>query len=138
MLLELGVTAVLYVLIALGVFALRPWTQRCQRRDGACRGGKPVLGQAGFAIMVVAALLATSSSMNANIYSAAGSTARLAETGTFPPVFRETARVGGTRGLVISVILVLLLAALMDLTAIASLGQRRRSGHLPGLRPGGL
>jgi L-asparagine transporter-like permease len=70
----------------------------------------------------VAALLATSSSVNANIYAAAGSTAKLAETGTFPPVFGQAARVGGTRGLVISVLLVLLLAALVDLTAIASLG----------------
>jgi hypothetical protein len=75
---------------------------------------KPALGQAGFAMMAVAALLA--------------------ETGTFPPVFGRTARAGGTRVLVISVVLVLLLAsrgceraalwssALLDLTAVASLG----------------
>ena len=47
---------------------------------------------------------------------------KLAETGQFPPVFGQRARVGGTRGLVISVGLVLLLANLVDLTAIASLG----------------
>jgi hypothetical protein len=40
----------------------------------------------------------------------------------FPPVFGQLARVGGTRGLVISVIAVLLLAYFVDLTAIASLG----------------
>src|SRR4029450_13802345 len=40
-----------------------------------------------------------------------------------PPVFGQRARVGGTRGLVISVGLVLLLANLVDLTAIASLGR---------------
>ena len=60
--------------------------------------------------------------MNANIYAASGSTAKLAESGMFPPVFGQRARVGGSRGLVISVVLVLLLANLVDLTAIASLG----------------
>ena len=40
----------------------------------------------------------------------------------FPPVFGQLARVGGTRGLVISVIVVLLLANFVDLSAIASLG----------------
>jgi hypothetical protein len=40
----------------------------------------------------------------------------------FPPVFGQLARVGGARGLVISVIVVLLLANFVDLTAIASLG----------------
>jgi uncharacterized membrane protein YfcA len=60
--------------------------------------------------------------LNANIYAAVGSTAKLAETGMFPPVFGARARVGGTRGLVISTVLVLLLANFVDLTAIASLG----------------
>ncbi len=83
---------------------------------------RPALGQAGYAMMAVAALLATSSSVNANIYAATGSTATLAESGMFPPVFGSRAFVGGTRGLTISVALVLFLAAFVDLTAIASLG----------------
>jgi hypothetical protein len=40
----------------------------------------------------------------------------------FSPVFGHLARVGGTRGLVISVVVVLLLANFVDLTVIASLG----------------
>jgi L-asparagine transporter-like permease len=73
-------------------------------------------------MMAVAALLATSSSVNANIYAAAGSTAKLAESGTFPPIFGRLARFGGTWGLAISVLLILLIANTVDLTAIASLG----------------
>ena len=73
-------------------------------------------------MMAIAALLATSSSVNANIYAATGSTAKLAESGMFPPVFGQLARVGGTRGLVISVLAVLRLVYFVDLTAIASLG----------------
>jgi len=73
-------------------------------------------------MMAIAALLATSSLVNANIYAATGSTAKLAESGMFPPVFGQLARVGGTRGLVISVLAVLGLAYFVNLTAIASLG----------------
>jgi amino acid transporter len=123
MYLALGITTVLYVLISLGVFGTLTVDEVVANGETAlAEAAKPALGQAGFAMMAVAALLATSSSVNANIYAAAGSTAKLAETGTFPPVFGQRARVGGTRGLVISVVLVLLLAALVDLTAIASLG----------------
>jgi len=82
----------------------------------------PVLGEAGFAMMAAAALLATSSSVNANIYGAVGSTAQLAEAGQFPPAFGRAGLVGSTRGLTISVVAVLLLANLVDLSAIASLG----------------
>ncbi len=123
MYLALGITTLLYVLIALGVFGTLTVDEVVANGETAlAEAAKPALGEAGFAMMAVAALLATSSSVNANIYAAAGSTAKLAETGTFPPVFGQAALVGGTRGLTISVVLVLLLAALVDLTAIASLG----------------
>jgi amino acid transporter len=123
MYLALGITIILYVLIAIGVFGTLTVQEVIDNGDTALAvAAQPALGQAGFAMMAVAALLATSSSVNANIYAAVGSTAKLAESGTFPPVFGQLARVGGTRGLVISVVLVLLLANLVDLTAIASLG----------------
>ena len=87
-----GITTVLYVLvIAIGVFGtLTVRGGHRQRRHRAGRGGQARRsGEAGFAMMAVAALLATSSSVNANIYAATGSTAKLAETGTFPPVFGQ-------------------------------------------------
>jgi amino acid transporter len=119
----LGVTAALYVLIALGVFGTLTVDEVIENGETALAvAARPSLGDAGFAMMALAALLATSSSVNANIYAAAGSTAKLAESGVFPSVFGQLARVGGTRGLVISVVAVLLLANLVDLTAIASLG----------------
>jgi amino acid transporter len=121
--LALAVTTALYVLVSLGVFGTLTVQEVIANGDTAlAEAAKPTLGQAGFAMMSVAALLATSSSVNANIYAAVGSTAKLAETGMFPPVFGANARVGSTRGLVISTLLVLLLANLVDLTAIASLG----------------
>ena len=70
----------------------------------------------------------------------------------FPPVFGQVDRVGGTRGLVISLLAVPLLANLVDLTATASLGSvvalvifwvtsightgcERRPGPRPGCSP---
>jgi amino acid transporter len=123
MYLALGITTALYVLIAIGVFGTLTVQEVIDNGETALAlAAKPALGEAGFAIMAFAALLATSSSVNANIYAAVGSTATLAESGLFPPVFGQRAHVGGTRGLVISVALVLLLAGFVDLTAIASLG----------------
>jgi amino acid transporter len=123
MYLALGITTALYILVSLGVFGTLTVQEVIDNGDTALAvAAQPALGEAGFAMMAVAALLATSSSVNANLYAAAGSTAKLAEASQFPPVFGQRARVGGTRGLVISVGLVLLLANLVDLTAIASLG----------------
>ena len=123
MYLALAITTALYVLISVGVFGTLTVDEVIANGETAlAEAAKPALGQAGFAMVAVAALLATSSSVNANIYAAAGSTAELARTGTFPPVFGQVALVGGTRGLTISVALILLLANLVDLSAIASLG----------------
>ncbi|MFF5030443.1 APC family permease [Nocardia salmonicida] len=123
MYLSLGITVSLYVLISLGVFGTLTVDEVVANGETALAvAAKPALGEAGFAIMALAALLATSSSVNANIYAAVGSTAKLAESGTFPPVFGRPARLGGTRGLTISAMLVLLLALCVDLSAIASLG----------------
>ncbi len=123
MYIALGITIALYVLISIGVFGTLTVDEVIANGDTAlAQAAKPALGEAGFVMMAIAALLATSSSVNANIYAAAGSTAKLAESGMFPPIFGQLSRVGGTRGLLISVIAVLLLANLVDLTAIASLG----------------
>lgn len=75
-------------------------TERSVHDTTLAQAAKPALGEAGFVMMAIAALLATSSSVNADIYAATGSTAKLAESGMFPPVFGQLARVGGTRGLV--------------------------------------
>ena len=132
MYLALGITTTLYVLIALGVFGTLTVDEVLANGETAlAEAAKPALGEAGFVMMAIAALLATSSSVNANIYAATGSTAKLAESGTFPPVFGQLARVGGTRGLVISVLAVLGLAYFVDLTAIASLGSAVALGDLP-------
>ncbi len=124
MYLALGITTVLYILISIGVFGTLTVEQVIANGETAlAEAARPVLGDAGFAMMAIAAMLATGSSANANIYSAVGTTSKLAEVGQFPPIFGRGALIHrSTRGLSITVLAILLLANLVDLTAIASLG----------------
>ncbi len=123
MFLALGITTVLYVLISIGVFGTLTVDEVIANGDTAlAEAARPVLGNAGYAMMAVAALLATASSVNANIYGAVGSTKELAATGLFPPIFGRPGTFGSTRGLGISTAIVLVLANLVDLSSIASLG----------------
>jgi amino acid transporter len=123
MFLALGITTALYVLISAGVFGTLTVDEVVESGDTALAvAARPVLGDAGVVMIAVAAMLSMSTSVNANLYAATGSTRKLAEVGLFPPVFGQLAHVGGTRGLVISVVAVLLLTNLVDLSAIASLG----------------
>jgi len=75
MFIALGITTALYVLISLGVFGTLTVQEVVDNGETALAlAAKPALGEAGFAMMAVAALLVTSSSVNANIYAAAGLT----------------------------------------------------------------
>jgi amino acid transporter len=86
MYLALGITTALYVLISVGVFGTLTVEEVLANGDTAlAQAAKPALGEAGFVMMAIAALLATSSSVNANIYAATRSTAKLAESGMFRP-----------------------------------------------------
>jgi len=119
----LGITTLLYILISLGVFGTLTVDQVIQYGETAlAEAARPVLGDAGFAMMAIAALLATFTSVNANIYGAVGSTSALAKTRQFPPIFGRPGRFGSTVGLTISALAILLLSILADLSAIASLG----------------
>jgi amino acid transporter len=89
MYIALGITTVLYVLISIGVFGTLTVEEVIANGGTAlAQAAKPALGEAGFVMMAIAAVLATSSSVNANIYAATGSTAKLAESEMFPPGLR--------------------------------------------------
>lgn len=123
MMIALGLTTTLYVLLSFGVFGTLTVEQVIENGDTAlAMAAVPVLGQMGFVMMSVAAMLATASSVNANIYGAGNLTASLAKSGQFPSFFGGRSRVGGTKGLVLTLLLVIVLANIFDLTAIAQLG----------------
>jgi amino acid transporter len=119
----LGVTTVLYVLIALGVFGTLTVAEVVGYGETAiAEAARPALGDAGFTMMAVAALLATSSSVNATLYASGGLTAMLAQVGQFPPFFGRGSQLGPHSGLLITAAIVLVIANLVDLSAIASVG----------------
>jgi amino acid transporter len=123
MYLALGVTALTYVLIALGVFGTLTVSEVVGYGETAiAEAARPALGDAGFTIMAVAALLATASSVNATIYASSGLTAMLAEVGQFPPFFGRGSPLGRNAGMLITAAIVLVVSNLVDLSAIASVG----------------
>ncbi len=123
MYLALGVTALTYVLISLGVFGTLTVTEVVGYGETAiAEAARPALGDAGFTIMAIAALLATASSVNATLYASGGLTAMLAEVGQFPPFFGRGSPLGRNAGLLITAAIVLVVSNLVDLSAIASVG----------------
>jgi amino acid transporter len=119
----LGVTAVTYVLIALGVFGTPTVDEVVGYGETAiAEAARPALGDAGFTIMAIAALLATASSVNATLYASGGLTRMLADVGQFPPFFGRGSPLGKNAGLLITAAIVLVISNLVDLSAIASVG----------------
>src|SRR4030095_4246398 len=83
---------------------------------------RPTLGDAGFTLMAVAALIATAGATNGTLFGAGGLTASLAKLEQFPPLFGPGSRLGRHGGLLVTGTLALLLANFLDLSAIASVG----------------
>jgi L-asparagine transporter-like permease len=73
-------------------------------------------------MMAIAATLATTSSTNATLYASGGLTRMLAGVGQFPQFFGRESRLGEHAGLIITAGLVFVVANLVDLSAIASVG----------------
>lgn len=119
----LGITTVVYVLIALGVFGTLTVAEVVGYGETAiAEAGRPALGDAGFTIMAVAALLSTAGATNATLYASSNLTGMLAHERLFPSFFGPGGRLGARRGLYITGGLVLLVANFVDLFAIASVG----------------
>ena len=123
MALALGITTVIYVLIAIGVFGTLTVPEVIGYGETAiAEAARPQLGDAGFTIMAVAALLATAGCTNATLYASKNLTGMLAEMRVFPGVFGAGSPLGRNAGLYVTTALALLVANLSSLGAIASVG----------------
>ena len=119
----LGLTTALYVAVSLSVFGTLTVDEVIDAGPLALAiAAQPTLGQAGFAMMTCAALLATASSVTAVQYAAVGLTRYLAESGTFPPLFGPGSRFGRHGGLIVTTGLMLVLMLGLSLAALASVG----------------
>ncbi len=122
-LLALGLTTATYVLISIGVFGTLTVDQAIGYGETAiAEAARPALGDAGFTLMAVAALIATAGATNGTLFGSASLTAALAEMGQFPPLLGPRSRLGKHGGLLVTGALSLVLANFVDLSAIASVG----------------
>jgi amino acid transporter len=119
----LGVTTIVYVLVAVSVFGTLTVAQVVQYGPTAiAEAGRPALGDAGFTMIAVAAMVGMAGSVVATLYASSGLTGMLSDVGQFPPFFGRGSRLGAKSGVLISAAVVLLVANTVDLSAIASVG----------------
>jgi len=115
----IGVVATLYIGLSVVVQGHVPAAHLYQYKHTAVAEAAHLLfGTPGFLIVSVAALLATTSALNASLFSGLQISRAMASRGELPAMFGRAAWREGTHGLVWATALVLVLINLIDLTAI--------------------
>ena len=119
----LGVTTLVYMLVAVSVFGTLTVDEVVRYGPTAiAEAGRPALGDAGFTLIAIAAMVGMAGSVVATLYASRGLTGMLSEVGQFPPFFGRTSRLGAKSGALISAAAVLVVSNTVDLSAIASVG----------------
>jgi uncharacterized protein len=117
------IVIVVYALIAVVVVGHLPFTTVTADSDYALAvAAKTFLGRAGFLMIVVAALLATSSAINATLYGSGRLTYVVAKTGELPKELERGLFHEHPEGMIIYAVLALLIANFLPLHAIATMG----------------
>jgi len=118
-----GFVVALYVLVALVTVGNLPVAKIVAAQDYAlAEAARPFLGQAGFTLIAVAAMLSTASAINATLYGAARLSYCIARDGELPSELERKVWGQPVEGLLITAALTLLVANAFDLTSIATLG----------------
>ena len=118
-----GITAVTYVLIALCVFGTLTVAEVVGYGETAiAEAARPELGDFGFTLMAATAMLSTDGATNSMLYATGNLTSTLARDGTFPSFFGPGSFLGPRAGLIISAAVIFVVANVVDLSAIASVG----------------
>ena len=117
------IVIVLYVLIVMVVVGHLSFTEVAKGSDYALSlAADKFMGRAGYISIAVAALMATSSAINATFYSTARLTYIVAKTGELPQELERSVRGQHVEGTLIAAALALLVANLVPLEAIATMG----------------
>ncbi|HKO33915.1 MAG TPA: APC family permease [Candidatus Limnocylindria bacterium] len=123
MTIAIGVAAVVYVGVSIGVFGTLTVPEVIEAGPTAIAvAAQPSLGDLGYWLMTITALFATAGATNAGLYPAAGLSEELARTGQFPAVMGRMVGGRANVGLLIVAVAVAVLAIGYDLSAIASIG----------------
>jgi amino acid transporter len=118
-----GFVIVLYVLVALvTVGNLAPARIVAAKDYALAESARPFLGEFGFALIAFAALLSTSSAINATLYGAARISYIIAKDGQLPAFLERRIWRRPIEGLLITAALTLLIANLFGLSSISTMG----------------
>jgi amino acid transporter len=113
---------VVYIGISIAVFGDLSTEAVIAAKDFAlAEAARPILGQAGFTIVALAALFATASAINASLYAVTNITYQLARLGELPAPFAKPVA-HSREGLLVSSAIIILLAVFLDLSSIAAIG----------------
>ncbi|MDQ7044205.1 MAG: APC family permease [Sulfurimonas sp.] len=122
MMLAISLVMILYIAVTFAVFGNLSLEEIINAQDYAlAEAAKPVFGQVGFTIIAIAALIATASSINANLYAITNVTYDMAKNGELPAVYKRNVY-HSTEGLIISAIFLVFLILFFDLHEIAAIG----------------
>jgi amino acid transporter len=119
----IGSVMILYVAIALVAFGdLSVADVVADKETALAVAAEPTFGRLGFVVMAVAAMLSTASAVNASLYGSTNVSYVLAKHGELPRQFDRRTWHHAPEGLFITAGFVLVLASLLDLSQVASLG----------------
>ncbi|MEO8803039.1 MAG: APC family permease [Rudaea sp.] len=118
-----GFVIALYVLVSLVTVGNLSVDKLVAAKDYAlAEAARPFLGQAGFTLIAIAAMLSTASAINATFYGSARLSYCIAQAGELPAILERKVWNEPVIGLLITAALTLVVANAFDLTSIATLG----------------
>ena len=121
--LAVGIVITIYVLVAVVVIGNLSISALKAAEDSAlAEAARPFLGQLGFTLIAIAALLSTSSAVNATLFGAANVSYQVAKDGELPESFTRKVWSRNSEGLFITAGLVMVFVMLFDLGPIAMMG----------------
>jgi len=122
MFIAIGFVMLLYVAVTFAVFGNLSLPEIIKAQDYAlAEAAKPAFGQIGFTIMAVAALISTSSSINANLYAVTNVTYQMAKNGELPTEYTRNIW-HSSEGLIISTLILIAFVLFFNLNEIAAVG----------------
>ncbi len=120
---SVGFVIVLYVLVAVVTVGTLPIAKIVDAKDYAlAEAARPFLGQTGFILIAVAAMLSTASAINATLYGAARLSYIIAKDGELPVELERKVWGEPIEGLLITAGITLLIANLVDLSSLSTMG----------------
>jgi amino acid transporter len=121
--LAVGIVILIYILVAIVVIGNLSISALKAAEDSAlAEAARPFLGQFGFTLIAIAALLSTSSAVNATLFGAANVSYQVAKDGQLPQSFTRKVWSRNSEGLFITAALVIVFVMLFDLGPIAMMG----------------